>query len=306
MRTRTRSAPPRWRLGLAMGLVVLGLTACQPEDPRAAQAAEASPELLARLDQIELGIRMHPRQTDDELRELAAKQPPGSAARLEVLGLRAVVVARVDEAARYEELRQQLEQWPSLGDARVATTVRLTLAVIDARRAALSGQGQKLKKVLAVLDNLDETGQPARLLLTLYSMQAGLLTDQGQFDRALRAAHRVLELADGPAASPSRRVYARLSLSGTYAAAQQFEQAVKAQEEAEQLAANDKNPLLRYAIELNRSSIFTDRDRAITERASQAALDAARETGLEDVISNALANRADDFLRKKEWAGASP
>ena len=30
----------------------------------------------------------------------------------------------------------------------------------------------------------------------------------------------------------------------------------------------------------------------------------ARETGLEDLISNALANRADDFLRKREWAGA--
>ncbi len=287
-----------------MGLLVLGLAACQPEGSSAPLAQAPSPELLAKLDEMELTIRMHPRQTDDELREMAAKLPPGSPARLEVLGLRAVVVARVDEAERYEELRQQLEQWPGREDARIDTTVRLTLAVIEARRAALSGQGQKLKKILSVLDKLDETGQPPRLLLTLYAMQAGLFTDQGEFDRALRAAHRALELSDGPAASPSRRVFARLQLAGTYAAAQQFEQAVKAQEEAEQLALNDKNPLLRYFIEVNRGSMFQDRDRAITERSSQAALDAARETGLEDLISNALANRADDFLRKREWNGA--
>ncbi len=304
MRTRSRSAPLRWRLGLALGALVLGLAACQPDSQSRAGADEAAPELLARLDQMELDIRMRPRQIDDELREMAQRAAPGSASRLAILGLRAVVLARVDEAERYEELRQQLEHWPGRENPRVAVTLRLTQAVSDARRAALSGQGKKLKKILSVLDEVDESGQPPRLLLTLYELRAGLFTDQGEFDQALRAAHRALALADGAAASPSRRIFARLQLASTYSAAQQFEQSVKALEEAEQLAAQDKRPLLRYFIEVSRGTIYQERDRAITERATLAALEAARETGLEDLISNALSNRADDFLRKKEWAGA--
>ena len=303
MSTRPRFAPNRWCLRLACGVLALGLAACQP-DGRTDAASVPSPEVLARLDALDPDLRLRPREIDDELRELSAQQPPGSASRLAVLGLRAVVLARVDEAARYEDLREQLAQWPGREDPRVATTLRLTEAVMEARRAALSNQGQKFRKILTILDEIDETGQPQRLLLTLWEMRAGVFTEQGEFDKALRAGHRVLELADGPIATLTRRVYARLQLAAIYAAAQQFDQAVKTQAEAEQLAAGDKRPLLRYFVAVNRGSIYQDRDRAITEAASQVALEAARETGFDDLIANALANRADDFLRKKEWASA--
>ena len=309
---------PQTRPGLR-SLVLLGallsgavLTACEPAvqpPPHSAatvKATQTDPTAAAapiwqELERIEREGVLHPKLSEQTLRDMQARTPPGSLLRVELLALRGNLSAEMRDPAMTDSILKDLEDWP--GEANRSSA---KLAYDLVRGLALKRGGERLKasKALNTLNTPSAGREAMALKFRSHLFLAAVQADLGQFDTAIASAHAALRLADQSGKS-WRRAEALSRLVNIYVDADQLERAVDTSAEALAEALRDPSPMLMFNVYTTRGIAYAERgDRAIAEQAKQEALNFARLAGADALASLALGNYADFHLKQGNFAQA--
>src|SRR5262249_54795403 len=119
--------------------------------------------------------------------------PPNSAARLDVLALRALLAAIARDRALYDALVQQLREWPA-GELRANAVVAAASANAEFYRQ--QGDLREARKLLITVDaaQLNAAGPVYRW--RYYRQLTGISGDSGELDASLTQGHTALRLAE--------------------------------------------------------------------------------------------------------------
>ncbi|MGS0753798.1 diguanylate cyclase domain-containing protein [Roseateles sp. GG27B] len=304
---------PALLVALLAGLL---LTACEPATPPSRFSAAgteatktnsraAAEPVRQELERLEREGVLHPKLTEQALRDLQARTPPGSLLRVELLALRGNLSAEMRDQAITGSVLKDLEDWPSAANRSAAKLAHDLVRGLVLRRA---GERLKASKVLVTLPGTAVGPMPIPLLIPLlfrsHLFLAGVQAELGQFDTAIANAHAALKLADQSGQS-WRRAEALSRLVKIYVDAEQLDRALATSAEALAEALRDPSPMLMFNVYTTRGIAYAERgDRAIAEQAKQQALNFARSAGADALASLALGNYADFHLKQGNFAQA--
>ncbi|MCV2360772.1 diguanylate cyclase [Paucibacter sp. TC2R-5] len=300
---------------LSLALLGLGLSACKPEplvEPAPASSAAPAADtdrapatgasdasVMKELARIERGGLVKPVESERDLLALQARVKPGSAELLELLILRSNLAINRRDTASAESHMKLMREWPN---PRLAAEAKLAQHVLRARLLAQSGQLELAKKELSDLNSY--TAGPTSALRRAYSLLGALQSDTGNADAALLNLHQALKLAE-KTGEAWRRVDLLGSLANTYVEAQQLERAEQTINEALREAERDPDTYMLLNVQTMRGIIYAELGKhALAQRAKQEALAHARRSGVEDLLSLALANYADYHLKQGNYTEA--
>ncbi len=293
--------------GLVLGLCLLGATllpACQPGTAPPALAKSAAPTdaaLLQALDAIERIGRGRPREQEPTLQALQAQTLPGSIERLLVINLRGMMAAAFNDARLLQQLQGELSDWPGAASQASAEVVA---AVLQARYHQVKGDLRLAHKAVSRLADQAEASVPPRLWLRVNSIWANLQANSGKMDAALLTAQKGLSLAEQEG-QVWRRALAMSDLAMIHCRAEQAERCLQLNSEALKLAQGDPDPVTLNLVWTVQGIALSERaDAAGAEQAFASALNHARESGSDQMLALGLANYADYFLKRGNFARA--
>lgn len=320
-RLQVRRGPPSRAL-LAALLSGTLLMACEPAQQSAVKApsqaaasasvvtdaaTEAVTDITAEtavwqeLERLEREGVLHPRLSEQALRDLQARTPPGSLLRVELLALRGSLSAEMRDQALTNSILTDLQDWPGQANRSAAQLAHDLVRGIVLMR---SGERLKASKALATLTQAGASSMPPPLLFRSHLLLAAVQADLGHFDTAIASAHAALKLADQSGQS-WRRAEALSRLVNIYVDADQLERAVATSAEALAEALRDPSPMLMFNVYTTRGIAYAELgDRAVAEQAKQQALNFARLAGADALASLALGNYADFHLKQGNFAQA--
>lgn len=290
---RARSPVARWQAWLAA--VGVGLALC------AAAASAAAQALSAQLLELERAGRAKPQATAAELERLIESGQGDAATQLDALLLQGWLLANVPSADQAEAVARVL-------DARfVADKDPLARAAALLVRARVAEQAGDSVRAGALIDEaLVRLPADATALnrLRFLAAQAHIRNGLSKFEDAIRIGHEALTLADARGEA-WRRAEARADLAYNYQLAKQNARAASLNQEALSIAQADGDPMTLARVATTQAIVLDalgDLDGG--RRWSLAAIDYARKAGAKYEESLYLANLADSYLKKGEFATA--
>jgi diguanylate cyclase (GGDEF)-like protein len=294
--TGAASALRRRARALLVGLAwLIGASAASAGPaPCAPPALDAPAEQLLALER---DGRAQPRTCAARLAALAGEARLDAASRVEALLLQGWMLAGLSDHVGAEGAARQLDQ----AAAPLASAAALLV------RARLAEQAGDTAKASALVDQAQARLPPdAGVLnrLRFNSAQAHIRNSASRLEDAIRLDHQALKLADA-LAMPWRQAEVRNDLAYSYYQAKQLEQARHLSREAMELArrADDAITLAHvYTVQ----GIILDAlgDKRAETDSLQSALDFARRAGAKYEESLYLANLADHYLKKGDYATA--
>jgi len=301
------SLASRITLCLALSALTL-LAACSrtsegdaPAGPASAASAVVDQTLAKDLERIERAARARPAKLELELRTRGEGLAAGSADRLDVLALRALLAAIARDRALYESLAQQLRDWPA-GELRATAVVAAASATAEYVRQ--QGDLREARKVLVAVDaaQLNAAGPVYRW--RYYRQLAGISGDSGELDAALTQGHAALRLAE-QLGQPWRQALSLVELAFTTYRADTPARARQLAAQALAEAQKDPDPMTLNQVHTMRGIVHSDdSDSSITLQANADALEQAARAGADSVRALGLANFADYHLRQGHPARA--
>ena len=234
-----------------------------------------------------------------------ARWPPAAgstpAGRVEALLLQGWLLAGLSDAGATEAVARQLDQAARPGGAPLAAAAAL---LVRARLAEQSGGTAQA----GVLVDQAVAGLPADAgtlnRLRFASAQSHIRNSASRLDEAIRLDHQALKLADAQAPA-WRQAEVRNDLAYSYHQAGQMEQARKLSREAMDFARQSGDAItLAHAYTVQGIILDALGDKAAEKDSLQSALDHARRAGAKYEESLYLANLADHFLKKSDYATA--
>jgi diguanylate cyclase (GGDEF)-like protein len=282
-----------WLLGLCLLAAPRAALACPAPSARDSPAQQ----LLA----LEQGGRAQPRQCAARLQAWLGEGRADAATRADALLLQGWMLASVPDDAAAEAVAQRLLQ--------SARHAELPLAAAGASlvRARLAYQHGDVRRAGALIDDavarLPRDATPMNRLRFI-SAQACIRNAADQLQDAIRLDHEALKLADA-LAIPWRMAEVRNDLAYSYFQAGQLEQGHRLNSEAMAIARRDGDAMTLAHVSTVQG-ILLDRlgDTQGERRALQDALDYARQAGAKYEESLYLANLADHYLKKADYATA--
>jgi diguanylate cyclase (GGDEF)-like protein len=272
-----------------------------PAGPASAASAVMDQALARDLDRIERAGRARPAQLEQELRARGESLPPRSAARLDVLALRALLAATARDRALYETLAQQLRDWPA-GELRATAVVAAANA--NAEFVRQQGDLREARKLLMSVDaaQLNAAGPVYRW--RYYRQLCGISGDSGELDASLTQGHAALRLAE-QLGQPWRQALSLVELAFTTYRADTPARARQLAAQALAEAQKDPDPMTLNQVHTMRGIVHSDdSDSSITLQANADALEQAARAGADSVRALGLANFADYHLRQGHPARA--
>lgn len=293
-------------MGLLAALLCSALLgACQPSSSGSAAApapaSQRDAALWQQLEQIERLGRAKPSEQEQTLQALQKGTAPGSPERLEVLSLRGVMAAHLRDRGIVDDVLGQLRHWPQ---AKSQAAADVAAAVTLVRYHQARGDLREAQKAMAALEFNKTDDIPPLLLQRARLTQANVQSELGNVEAAMAAAQQALKLADALGA-PWRHAAGLAELARIYFRAQQVERAQLTAAEALREARQDPDPvLLTQALTLQGIVHSDDPNGGMAQQGWAEALQHAREAGSEGMQAQALANYADHFLRRGDYARA--
>ena len=266
-----------------------------------AQDPSPAPDVWAQLERVERGGVARAAANLPVLETLLVRSRPGSLERLEALALRGVALIELNDGPGVQGVLDSLQNWP---EPQHATAAQLAEAVVRAQLLTRAGKSDQALKALAVLPASLTPQLPMSLLFRALVQTCLVEAEAGRVELSIGHANEALALAER-AQAPWRRASALSVLAYALLRAQQNERAATAIEEALQEAGRDPDPMLLYRVHNTRGIILGTLkrfDRAQTSM--QLALNAARDSGSLTLLSLALANSADFYLRQGNFLKA--
>ncbi len=282
--------------GLCCLVAVVGASAatetCSPEPD-----LPPAEQLLA----LERDGRAQPRPCAAALGTLAASGRFDAIQRAEALLLQGWLLAGQSDHAGAEAVARQLDQAAQAGSPPLAGAAAL---LVRARLAEQSGEtaqaGTLVDQAQARLPA--DAGALNRLRFT--SAQSHIRNSASRLEEAIRLDHLALKLADA-LALPWRQAEVRNDLAYSYHQAGQIEQARKLSREAMEIARQSGDAItLAHAYTVQGIILDALGDKAAEKDSLQSALDHARRAGAKYEESLYLANLADHYLKKSDFATA--
>ena len=253
------------------------------------------------LAEIERNLRGKPEAAVSALSQAL----PGlrGADRVEALVVQGILFVRTHDPAAVDAVVRELEQ--------LATSPQETLAaaaagLLRARSAARGGPAGRADRLLTDAMARLPTHAPASLRLRFVDAHAEIKRSMGKFDLAIGLYQQAVALADGLVPpEPWRRADARGSLAYALAQAHQLDQALEINREGV-LMAEASGDLLAHSQAMTIDGIlFGMAGRTADElRASQAAIEFARQAGAKRREVLTIANLADFYLKREDYATA--
>lgn len=288
-----RASARHWLLGLGLLAAPLAALAC------AAPLAQDSPaqQVLA----LERDGRAQPRQCAGRLQAWLGEGRADAATRADALMVQGWLLASVPDAAAADAVAQRLQE-----SARNAE-LPLAAAAASLVRARLAYQSGDVRQAGTLIDDavarLPKDATPMNRM-RFFSAQASIRNAAGQLQDAIRLDHQALKLADA-LAIPWRMAEVRNDLAYSYYQARQLEQGRRLNSEAMAIARRDGDPMTLAHVSTVQGIILDELGDAQGERHSlQDALDYARKAGAKYEESLYLANLADHYLKKADYATA--
>jgi len=263
------------------------------------------------LAEIERTLRGKP-----EVAVLALTQAlPGlrGAERVEALVVQGILLVRTHDPAAVDAVVRELEQLAASPQEPAATTADTTATtaaaaagLLRARSAARGGPAGRADRLLTEAMTRLPANAPASLRLRFVDAHAEIKRNLGKFDLAIGLYQQAVALADALAPlQPWRRSDARSSLAYALAQAHQLDRALEINREGA-LIAQASGDLLAQSLTMTIDGIlFGMAGRTADElRASQAAIEFARQAGAKRREVLAIANLADFYLKREDYATA--
>ena len=251
--------------------------------------------------ELEQDGRAQPRPCAARLGSLADSGQLDPAGRAEALLLQGWLLAGLSDLAGTEAVARQLEQAAQAGAAPLAGAAALLV------RARLAEQtGDTAQAGILVDQALARLPADAAALnrLRFVSAQSHIRNSASRLEDAIRLDHQALKLADALAV-PWRQAEVRNDLAYSYHQAGQMEQARKLSREAMDIARRSGDAItLAHAYTVQGIILDALGDKAAEKDSLQSALDHARRAGAKYEESLYLANLADHFLKKADYATA--
>jgi diguanylate cyclase (GGDEF)-like protein len=295
---KARHGAARWAAAAALGLAFAGAA------PAAAPAPADPPALVAQLQQLQYESRVRPDTSVPRWSGLLPQLTPHPALHIEALMALGSAQAVVNDLAGVERsveaLRALALQQPAPTSVWAHAGAELVQAQLLRRQGPVGRADRLLGAALAGLPS--ET--PSALRLRFVSTMAGLKSQGGKLEDAVRLYQEALGLAEAAAAPPWRRVDLRSGLANALFEAGQLDRAILASRQALDQAQAAKDPLalsLAYTVE---GIVLADTRPAEAQHAMQAALRYAQQAAAERDEVLAIANLADISLRRADYREA--
>jgi diguanylate cyclase (GGDEF)-like protein len=296
------------RLLLAIWLLAAGgLVHAQPV-PSAGQARTASPvagpvgsatptqtdgDVLA----LEGRLRARPSAAADALEAAAQRAPAGSARQVELLVGEAAYRAVTHDGAAVEQLAQRLETLAGPVAQAGALAVRADWQI---RHESLGRAERLLTDALALLP----ANAPVSLRVRLMRRHGRALEGLGRLEASVRVQQLALQLSE-PFAPAWLKSEQRAALAYTYHLAEQPDRAWSLNAEALDLARAAADELALSGAMTTQGILLGARGRVAEElQAMQAAIDHAQRAGAKREEVLGMANLADFYLKRQEFATA--
>ena len=274
-----------------MALAAVGVTLCAG----AAWGAEGP------VAQIERTLRGRP---EAALPALALALPGlRGAARVEALVVRGNLLIRVHDPAAVERVVQDLEQ---LAENPQEPLAAAAAGLLRARAVARGGPAGRADRLLSEAMAKLPANAPASLRLRFVDTHADIKRSLGKLDLAVALHQQAVALADGlPEPEPWRRSDARGALAYTLAHAKQLDRALEINREGVLIAERSGDLLAQSRAMTIDGILYGLLGRSDEElRVSQAAIDFARQAGSKRSEVLAIANLADFYLKRADYATA--
>jgi len=283
-------------------IVILGsacLVACSPAPatPSTGQFATGSPEL----EQLERTGSADPVAAAEKAKSLYAGSPPGSLNALEILSLQGSLLAEARDGAALATVVATLENWPN---PQLSEAARATARYVRARQLSAANN---LREAEVQLDGIDKqllSNAPPPLRLRFLRALGRLKDGSGRIEDAISLQLQALALAE---LSGRRWLQAlcRGELAQAYLHAQQPDRALTMVDEATRLAELDRDPITLLRVYTLRGIVYAQLDKPEESlRSAEAAIRYAREANSPRDLALSLANLADNYLRKSDFAKA--
>jgi diguanylate cyclase (GGDEF)-like protein len=269
----------------------------------ATETCTSEPHLLPaeQLLALENDGRAQPRPCAALLGTLAASGRLDPAARAEALLLQGWLLAGLSDHAGAEAVARQLDQAAQAGGPALAGAAAL---LVRARLAEQSGETAQAGVLVDQAHARLPADADALNRLRFTSAQSHIRNSASRLEEAIRLDHQALKLADA-LALPWRQAEVRNDLAYSYHQAGQIEQARKLSGEAMEIARRSGNAItLAHAYTVQGIIFDALGDKAAEKDSLQSALDHARRAGAKYEESLYLANLADHFLKKGDYATA--
>ena len=279
-------------LGLLLAAAGASASACAP-------AAHLAP--AEQLLELERDGRAQPRPCAAQLATLAASGRLDAVGRVEALLLQGWLLAGLSDHAGAEAVARQLDQAAAAGAPPLAGASALLV------RARLAEQSGDTPQAGVLVDQAQarlpaDAGVLNRLRFT--STQSHIRNSASRLEEAIRLDHQALKLADA-LALPWRQAEVRNDLAYSYHQAGQMEQARKLSGEAMAFARQSGDAItLAHGYTVQGIILDAVGDKVAEKDSLQLALDWARRAGAKYEESLYLANLADHFLKKGDYATA--
>jgi diguanylate cyclase (GGDEF)-like protein len=294
------SEPPRARrlrdalVACALSLVAAACFAVNVALPAQAPIGE---QLLA----LEQSGRAQPQRAAAQLEALLAQTAPDSAERLELLTLQGLAFADASDANGVERVAAALE---ARAGERNEPLAFATANLARAELTTVTGNLARADRLIAeAMLRLPADAEP-RMRLRFLLVQAAVKDRSGKLEDAVRLWHEALSLADR-LALPWRQAEVRSALAYSYFQAGQLDAARRLNDEALALATLADDGFAQAGA-WNTQGILLDAvgDIEGERRSFQSAILWARRAGAKERESLYMANLADFYLKRGEYATA--
>ena len=245
------------------------------------------------LAEIERNLRGKPEAAVSALSQAL----PGlrGADRVEALVVQGILFVRTHDPAAVDAVVRELEQLATSPQETLAAAAAGLLRARSAARGGPAGRADRLP-----------TNAPASLRLRFVDAHAEIKRSLGKFDLAIGLYQQAVALADGLVPpEPWRLADARDSLAYALAQAHQLDQALEINREGVLMAEASGDLLAQSQAMTIDGILFGMAGRTADElRASQAAIEFARQAGAKRREVLTIANLADFYLKREDYATA--
>jgi len=307
---RHAGVAPRRTLASVGLVLVLGLFAARSHGATSTAAAEPGDPRAELLHWIDAG-RARPEAAVTALAPLVpvlAVDPAYEIEALVELGSQCALLADADGVERVIEQLQRRADAASPSDAARARWARLAVDAVRAEQLQRQGPVGRAERLLADALQRLPADLPDRLRLRFLSLHADLLDRATKFEAAVRRFQEAIAIADALPAPVWKRAELRALLAYTLHKAGRSPRALELNQEALALgrsSGDDKVLSTIFRIEgILRSDPALNVGNAAEEQAMRAALDHARRAGSKRDEVRGIANLADLYLRRGDYAQA--
>ncbi|TDP72951.1 diguanylate cyclase (GGDEF)-like protein [Roseateles toxinivorans] len=275
------------------------LVACSPapDTPAAGQFASGSPEL----EQLERTGTAAPAAAAEKAKALYENAPQGSFSALDILSVQGALLAEARDDAALADVVTRLENWPN---PQLTETARATVSFLRARQLWAANNLREAELMMDGIDKQQLSNAPPPLRMRFLRALGRLKDGSGRIEDAISLQLQALALAEQ---SGQRWLQAlcRGELAQAYLHAQQPDRALSMVDEATRLAEQDRDAITLLRVYTQRGIVYAQLEKPEESlRSAEAAIRYAREANSPRDLALSLANLADNYLRKADFAHA--